>query len=222
MLTSNELGHLSDRDLLAAARVYEKKITGDPAGLNFTSGDALTVQTLNNGFETALDEWDAVQVAEAAKNQAKNDLRRQLLGELRRQRNVAYADTRNSDEALADYGLPPRDTVKTPSPAPTTAPLGQVDYGKLKHTIHFRDSATLDRKAKPPGVLGCEIWRFTGTSAPASEKDYDYVATDSDSPYVAFYEMADAGQKAYYLLRWVSKPGERGEWSETIEATING
>lgn len=34
--------------------------------------------------------------------------------------------------------------------------------------------------------------------------------------------MADANKKVYYLLRWVSNSGEVGEWSETIEATING
>jgi hypothetical protein len=34
--------------------------------------------------------------------------------------------------------------------------------------------------------------------------------------------MADAGKKVFYLLRWVSNSGETGEWSETIEATVNG
>jgi hypothetical protein len=222
MLNSTELGHLSDRDLLAQSRAYEASLTANPAGLNLTSAEAAGVKTLNDSFETSLGDWDEVQMAEASKNQAKNDWRSRVLTELRRQRNVAYADTSISDEALASFGLPPRDRVKTASPAPTTAPLGQIEYGKLKHTIHFRDSATPDRKAKPKGMLGCEIWRFVGAAAPAGESDYDYVATDSDSPYVAFYEMADAGKKVFYLLRWLSNSGARGEWSETIEATING
>ena len=71
-------------------------------------------------------------------------------------------------------------------------------------------------------MQGCEIWHFIGTSAPTSEKDYSYLATDSDSPYIAFYELADAGKNVFYLLRWLSKSGERGEWSVNIEATING
>jgi hypothetical protein len=29
---------------------------------------------------------------------------------------------------------------------------------RLRHTIHFTDSATPTRKAKPAGVLGAEIW----------------------------------------------------------------
>ncbi len=97
-----------------------------------------------------------------------------------------------------------------------------VDYGKLKHTIYFRDSATPDSTRKPAGMLGAEIWRFVGTSAPASADEYDYLATDTASPYVVFYDGADGGKKVFYQLRWVSKSGEEGEWSEMVEATING
>jgi hypothetical protein len=32
--------------------------------------------------------------------------------------------------------------------------------------------------------------------------------------------MADGGKKVRYMMRWVSTGDEKGEWSETIEATI--
>ena len=207
---------------MAEARAYEAKLNADAASLNFTNVEADLMKTVNNAFETTLDQWDALQIEESGLSESKKSGRKNLLGELRRQRNMLYADTSVAESELASAGIPPRDTVKTASPAPTTAPIGYIDYGKLKHTIYFRDSATPDPEAKPKGMQGCEIWRFIGTSAPASESDFQYVATDSDSPYVAFYTMADAGKKVYYLLRWLSKSGERGEWSETIEATING
>ena len=222
MYKSNELGNLSDRDLLAESRAYETKITADAASLNFSATQVTAINGVNDPFETTLDAWDAVQLEEAGLSQAKSDGRSALLSELRSQRNVAYADPGIDDATLAAYGMPPRDTTKTPSPAPTTAPIGWIDYGKLKHIIHFRDSATPDKKAKPAGMQGCEIWRYIGETAPTSESDFDYVATDSESPYVSMFEMADAGKKCFYLLRWISKSGERGEWSETIEATING
>ena len=222
MLNSNELGHLSDRNLLAHSRAYEALILANSAGLNLTNAEADAIKALNNSFETSLDDWDEAQIAEDSKGQAKKDRRRQVLDELRRQRNVVYADTSISDETLAGYGLPPRDRVQTDSPAPATAPFGLVDYARLKHLIHFRDSETPDRKAKPAGMQGCEIWRYTGNTPPVSDKDFDYLATDTDSPYTANYDLQDAGKKVYYLLRWLSKSGERGEWSETIEATVNG
>ena len=114
------------------------------------------------------------------------------------------------------------DDVKTDSPSPSSAPFGLIEYGKLKHIIHFRDSNTPDSEAKPKGMLGCEIYRHIGNAPPASEADFDFVTLDTGSPYVAFYTMADAGKKVFYQLRWISKSGERGEWSETVEATING
>lgn len=222
MTSSKDLGNLSDRDLLAEARAYEAKLTGNETSLNFGTADSTAIKSANDAFEASLDQWDALQIQEAGLSESKKSGRKNVLTEYRRQRNMAYADTSLTDETLAGFGMPPRDTVKTPSAAPSTAPLGYIDYGKLKHTIYFRDSATPDSEAKPKGMQGCEIWRFIGNQPPASESDFQYVATDSDSPYVAFYQMADAGKKVYYLLRWLSKSGERGEWSETIEATVNG
>jgi len=221
VLNSKELGALSDRDLLAEARAYEGKLTADAAGLNFSSAQVTAIKNTNDAFETTLDAWDAIQLEEAGLSETKTNERRDVLDEMRRQRNVAYADTSITEATLANYGMPPRDKVKTASSAPTTAPMGWVDYGKLKHVIHFRDSATPDKKAKPKGMKGCDIYRCVGT-VPTSEDDYRYVANDSDSPYTIYYDMADANKKVYYLLRWVSNSGEVGEWSETIEATING
>lgn len=221
MLNSNELGKLSDRELLAESRAYEAKLTGNAAGLNFTNAEIDAVKRVNDAFEAQLDAWDAAQLAEDEKAEAKKDGRSSVLEELRRQRNAAYADTSVSDETRAGYGLPPRDRTKTATAAPSTAPIGWVDYGKLKHVIHFRDSATPDKKAKPQGTRGCDIFRCVG-APPTTEDDYRYVANDSDSPYTVNYEMADAGKKVFYILRWVSTTGEAGEWSETIEATVNG
>lgn len=221
MLNSEQLGNLSDRELLAESRAYEVKLTGDTTSLNFTTAEVAAVKAVNDAFEAQLDEWEARQLAEDEAAEAKKSGRAAVLSEIRRQRNISYADTSVSDETRAGYGLPPRDRTKTASAAPTTAPIGWIDYGKLKHTIHFRNSATPDKKAKPNGTRGCDIYRAVG-AVPATEDDYRYVANDSDSPYTISYEMADAGKKVFYILRWVSTTGETGEWSETIEATING
>lgn len=226
MLNSGQLGNLSDRDLLSEARAYETKITTDGASLNFAVAETNAIKAVNDSFETTLDQWDAIQNEEAGISAAKAKERADVIAEMRRQRNMAYADTSIADAALAGAGMPPRDTVKTPSPspttAPTTAPIGWVDYGKLKRTIHFRDSAAPDKKAKPAGMQSCEIWRFIGANPPAAESDFDYVADDTNSPYDSYFTMADAGKKVWYQLRWKSKNGDKGEWSETIEATING
>lgn len=107
--------------------------------------------------------------------------------------------------------------VETGLPVPLTL-LNRVNSS----TIEFRDAATPDDEAKPAGTLGCEIWRVVGAAPPASDKEYEFVTLDTASPYVAFYEPSNAGKKVFYFLRWKSKNGDTGEWSETVEATING
>jgi hypothetical protein len=37
---------------------------------------------------------------------------------------------------------------------------------------------------------------------------------------VAEYTGEQAGQIAYYMLRWVNTRGDKGPWSETVAATI--
>jgi hypothetical protein len=222
MLDSKQLGNLSDSDLLAKSRTYEAFVTANASDLNLVTADSDAMKGVNNAFEASQVQKGDLENQLDGVIELNAENRQNVLREWRRQRNVLYADTSISDNVLASAGLPPRDTTKTDAPKPTTAPIGWVDYGKLKHTIHFRDSATPDKKAKPEGMKGCEIWYFIGSTAPTSEKDWDYLTTDSNSPYIAFYEAADAGKKVFYQLRWISKSDERGEWSETIEATING
>jgi predicted phage tail protein len=56
----------------------------------------------------------------------------------------------------------------------------------------------------------CEWVRLTGLAPRCS----------AISP--AQYTGAQAGQMAYYWLRWVNTRGEKGPWSEPVSATIAG
>jgi len=221
-MKSRDIGNLSDRELLAFARLFNDGHRGDEAAFGLTEAANTAFGVELNTFETELDDYDATQAAEAAALLAKNNSRTAILQALRQKIKLVRATLPKTDEKLAMVGLDVYDDEPTAANAPTSQPLAWVDYAKLKHTIYFRDAATPLSEAKPKGVKGAEIYRYIGTTAPASESDYDFMTLDSGSPYVAFYTMADAGKKVWYLLRWVSNSGEAGEWSETIEATVNG
>lgn len=219
---AKDLSKLSDRDLLTALRTLNSAVTGNPAAYGLTAGDSTALDTLLDVFEGALDAWDVVNDDYDSKRANKNVARKDALTEARKQIKEIRANRNVTDGQLETAGLDLYDTVRTNSPSPTTAPIGIVEYGKLKHTIYFRDSATPDDEAKPKGMLGCEIWRYIGATPPASDGEYEFVTLDTASPYVAFYQPADAGKKVFYFLRWVSKNGDKGGWSEAVEATING
>lgn len=109
---------------------------------------------------------------------------------------------------------------KTPSPVPTQKPIAQVDTSKrLTHTISFTNQD--GTAAKPAGVRGCQIWHKVGV-APASIADLDFITSDTASPYIQQFDVADAGKTVHYWLRWENTRGETGPWSDVISATITG
>lgn len=112
---------------------------------------------------------------------------------------------------------------RTEAPVPTTRPVCKVDTSKrLQHTIAFTDESTPSSRAKPDKVKGCEIWVKVGGESPIDPGELHYLATDTNSPYIAHFDGADAGKPGYYMIRWVNSHGDAGPWSETVMATITG
>lgn len=105
----------------------------------------------------------------------------------------------------------------------TTSVCAKIDFStRLQHTINFFDEGTPNKKAKPEGVHGCEIWAKIGGDAPKDQSELAYLATDTGSPYLKPFTSPDAGKTAYYWLRWVNTKGEQGPWSAPVSAMIAG
>jgi hypothetical protein len=219
---AKDLSKFSDRELLSELRNYNNKTTTAPADFNLTAADADDLKGELNAFEADLDAWDAIQDEHDARLQAKNASRRAAYERGTAQRKLTRDKQGITNESLASAGLEPYDTTKTASASPSSVPFGLIDFGKLRHTINFRDAATPDTDAKPDGMLGSEIWRKIGGEAPIDNAGCEYLATDTSTPYLVTYAGADANKTVWYLLRWVSKNGDKGDWSEAVAATVNG
>jgi hypothetical protein len=134
---------------------------------------------------------------------------------------VLQADPTMTDADRVDAGLPIRDTTRTAAPVPTTRPVAIADASqRLQHTLSWRDETTPTSKAKPPGVLGAEIWFAVGATPPADPAQYRFGALDTATPYLLHHDPADGGKLAHYLFRWVNTRNQPGPWSETVSATI--
>jgi hypothetical protein len=219
---ADKLSSLSDRDLLAELRIFNAAVTAAPETFGLTAADADALKRDLDVFETELDAWDTVNAQYDAQSAAKASARTQLLTRGRSQRKMARAKDGVTGESLASAGLAPYDEIRTPSASPSSAPVAVIDFGKLRHTINFRDAAMPDSIKKPDGVLGAEIWLKIGGDAPVDNKECQYLATDTATPYLNTFGAGDAGKTAWYLLRWVSKNGDKGDWSEAVGATVNG
>ncbi|MGQ0628030.1 MAG: hypothetical protein ACT4PL_08015 [Phycisphaerales bacterium] len=186
---------------------------------------------LLNPLLDALGAWNAkypahvaAQAAAEGARQSKDAARAALEKEVRPITNFVQGYPATTDADRAAIGIAVRDTRKTPSPTPTSAPLVQVESGqRLTHRLRFSDTAAPTRRGKPPGTIGAEIWlalTATGQPAPPLGDSYKFLSVSSRGNLQTDFPSAEAGKTAYYALRWVSTRGEKGPWSEVCAATV--
>jgi hypothetical protein len=170
----------------------------------------------SNTYKICLDPNTRTTVATKNKDEAKKT----LIASLRSVFNdIPQSALTNQDRET--LGIKPKGGKGSPAPKPTSKPIADVDRSKrLEHTIHFYDSE-LSGTAKPDGVHGCQIWYCIGEE-PKTIDDLKYLATDTKSPYVHHFDIADAGKTVWYWLRWENTRNETGPWSDAISATIPG
>jgi hypothetical protein len=124
-----------------------------------------------------------------------------------------------SDFDRLSMGLPVYDRTPTPARPPATRPEIEVDFSQIaRHVLHVRDSRTKSA-GKPPHVVGFEIWRYIGKTLPSLDEMF-YIELAIHSPHLLVYSSAERAQTVWYAVRWVSRRGEKGPWSEPVPAII--
>lgn len=195
--------------------------TKNQAALNLAAPDLAALTSLQADWETKYAANITAQAAARGAREAKDESRENYEEGLRAFNRTSQATPSVTDENRIGMGLPAATRgERTPVPTPTTRPVVNVDTGqRLRHIISWVDEATPNRRARPDGVIGCQIWNKVGAQ-PTGPTDLAYVIMDPRSPYIIEYEDEDAGKTAYYMLRWVNSRGETGPWSQTVSATI--
>jgi len=195
------------------------------ADLGLVAADLTELANMQADYNAKMtDHITARQAAQSAR-QAKDSSRNEFKSAIRRLVRQLQASDNVDDPEREAMGITVADTIRTANTAEiTTRPIGQVDTNqRLRHKIRFVDESTPTRRAKPAGIMGCEIWvkvAGQGEAPPADPDELSFVAMDTASPYIVEYDGADGGKTAHYMLRWVKTGGEKGPWSETISATI--
>ncbi len=208
-----------DADFNTWQQSFINNLSANPADFGLTAADLAPLTTRQSAWTNAYTANTTAQTAAKSASQAKatarDDFEKTLRATARRvQGNV-------TDEQRALLGLNVPTGTRTPTGAPTTRPVPQVDTSqRMRHTIAFTDEATPNSRAKPDGVMGCEIWVKVGDPAPTDPQQLQFLGLDTSTPYVATYGGDAGGKTAYYMLRWVNGKGEQGPWSQTVSATI--
>jgi hypothetical protein len=108
-----------------------------------------------------------------------------------------------------------RHPVRIPDTSPAVIRIDTSE--SQRHTIHFADEG--GALAKPDGVHGCEIYMKKGAE-PASDAELTFAGTDTRSPFVVNFDIADMGQTVHYKLRWVNTRAQHGPWSKLASAVV--
>lgn len=192
------------------------------AALGLTAPDLVPVTDAQAIWTAAYPAHITAQQAAQGATQTKNNARDNYVAAVRPLVNQLQASSEVDDAERANLGITVPDSEPTPTGPPTTRPLVALDCGqRLQHTISFMDESTPTSKAKPPGVLGAEIWVKIGDPAPIDPNELTFLSVDTRTPYLANYAGADGGKNAHYMLRWINAKGEKGPWSETASGTIS-
>jgi hypothetical protein len=215
-----------DAELAEWAQALLDYVTTAPASVGLVAADLTPMADAKTAFDGAYDSHVAAQADARAKRQAKDDARVELVDQARALVRRIQAFPGTTDAVRQTLGITVRDAVPSIASAAVladTRPWATVDTSqRLRHTIDFRDAGTKDRRAKPAGMKGCEIWVRIGTAPVDPPADMQFLALSTATPFIAEYNFADANKTAYYMLRWVNTRDEKGPWSETVEATIVG
>lgn len=212
-----------DAGLAGFANNFFSFIDVSPAAYGLLAADATALSTANGEFGTALTNHNATTIASQSARAAKDAKRTVLVTLLRSLANRAQASGSLTDAERVQLGITVRDTTPTAVAQPSSQPVLFIGtQNRLQHEISFRDALTPTSKAKPAGVLGCEIYRKISPTPPVSVDDCQFLTLDTSTPYIAEYASANAGSMVHYMARWVNRNGLVGPTSDVISATIVG
>jgi hypothetical protein len=88
--------------------------------------------------------------------------------------------------------------------------------------MQFRDSTDPERRAKPIGVIGCELWASTGAAFATDPAQCSFVGMFTRTP-LQMPTGAEGGKKVTVFARWVNRSGPGGHsatgpWSTPLQA----
>ena len=119
-----------------------------------------------------------------------------------------------SDEAKIQIGVRPVNTSRDPIHCPASSPLVNVKGATPgSHTVTFADSLEPDKRAKPFGAAGLQLFCYIGDAATVDENEAQFVGIFTRNPVSVQFMPEDDGKMATYFARWSGKRGDVGNWS---------
>jgi hypothetical protein len=140
---------------------------------------------------------------------------------LRQFAGMAKASPLVTNDDLQAMGLPKRTTGGGGhNPVPASFVSVKVELpGPRVIRLHFQEAGS-EHKAKPAGVYGAEIRWGVLDESPTDISSLPNTSIDTHTPFTLEFEEHDRGKRLYFALRWENTTGEKGPWSDILNAII--
>lgn len=212
-----------DSVLLLWAQNFSSLITANPTMYGLGTGDATTIAGYTSAYSaaltTAVDPSTKTKASVAAKDSAKAT----MLVTLRPYAQQIKNNLGVTNDAKVALGLNIPDPSRSPVPAPTTQPLlSIVGALPLQISLRFSDASTPDKRAKPKGVVGLQLFVYVGATVPTDPLAYQFAGIFTKQPFAVNFTGAQKGQLASLIGRWQTRTGLNGPWSSPVQMTIAG
>lgn len=213
----------SDADLMQWIKTFCEYAEAHAADLGLTEAELEAVTARRPIWEAAYNMHLMAQNAAMGARVEKDNQRGAIQAAIRpvAARIQSYAGTTDTDRAA--LGITIRRTTQQPSTvSESDRPIAFIDVSqRAKHLLRVENSTVSGgSKGKPSWAFGCEIYRKFGDPPVSDGSDLEYVGLATRGRAVIPYTAEDAGRTVHYMLRWVSKTGRPGSWSETESATV--
>jgi hypothetical protein len=214
----------SDADFNAWQLNFVTYANANLLNLGLTLADLAAITSAQITWNTAFPAHVAAQATAQGARANKDTVRHPYEAAIRPLVRRMQGSSAVSDQEKEAMGITVPDPSRTPVAPPTTSPITTIGCGeRLRHTLDFRDSTNPNKRSKPDGMIGVEIYNkltAQGAPAPIDPAEFVFLALDTATPYVSDYPGTDGGKNAHYILRWVNTRGVKGPWSEVFSATI--
>jgi len=136
---------------------------------------------------------------------------------------IIYSTATVTDAQLVGLGLLPRN-IRVNRPVPNVPPLVEIVSvsGRLVKT-RLHDTADPERRGKPVGVVGVNIYSFVGDDAPTDPRQYHFEGmTSRMNCEIIFPNTVVSGATVWLCASWVSQRGQVSIGSSPISFTLQG
>lgn len=202
-------------------RNFDTLLTAAPATYGLSAPDAVAVAAVTSAWSAAytlaIDPGTRTPATVAAKDAARASATAVV-------RPYAVSISQNPAVDPADkvsIGVTLRSLVRTPIPAPTTAPAISIRNAiPGQQTLDYKEPSFAG-KAKPFGVRGCQVFASFGEVYATDPGQANYVQTVTKTPFLMPVEPGQVGKKCTVFARWetVAGPGGKaqvGPWSAPL------